>query len=75
MTFTISMLVLGWLGWLLRYLGGDEDSRELGNLIWLASPICSCLDWHRPLPVACAKREDRPVVIAQANLPDNPVIG
>jgi len=74
-TFSISMLVLSWMGWLLGNLGGDEDSRELGNLIWLASPMCNCLDWHRPLPVVHPKHEDRPVVIAQANLPDIPVIG
>ena len=37
--FTISMVIIGWLGWLLAYSGGDEDSRGLGNLIWLASPL------------------------------------
>jgi membrane protease YdiL (CAAX protease family) len=33
------MVIIGWLGWLLAYSGGDEDSRGLGNLIWLASPL------------------------------------
>jgi len=37
--FTISMVIIGWLGWLLVYSGGNEDSRGLGNLIWLASPL------------------------------------
>jgi membrane protease YdiL (CAAX protease family) len=37
--FTVSMVVIGWLGWLLAYLGGDTDSRGLGNLIWLVSPL------------------------------------
>jgi len=37
--FTISIMVVGWLGWLLAYLGGDEDSRGLGMLIWLVSPL------------------------------------
>jgi membrane protease YdiL (CAAX protease family) len=37
--FTVAMIVVGWLGWLLGYLGGNADSRGLGSLIWLASPL------------------------------------
>jgi len=37
--FTVSIIIIGWAGWLLGYLGGNTDSRGLGNLIWLASPL------------------------------------
>ena len=37
--FTISIIILGWLGWLLNYLGGDKSSQDIGQLIWLISPL------------------------------------
>lgn len=37
--FTFLVLALGWLGWLILFLGGDEKSHELGLLIFIISPI------------------------------------
>lgn len=37
--FTFLVIALGWIGWLIYFIGGDEKSHELGLLIFIISPI------------------------------------
>lgn len=37
--FTFLVIPLGWIGWLIYFIGGDEKSHELGLLIFIISPI------------------------------------
>ncbi|MBN2393452.1 MAG: CPBP family intramembrane metalloprotease [Anaerolineae bacterium] len=41
--FTVLVIALGWLGWLVGASGGSAESRDLGSLIFVISPLVVCV--------------------------------